>query len=53
MAAATERSRSQLAAKPGCSGSSATSSSATQRSSELSRLGMVSSSAGASAITVV
>ena len=51
--AATSRSRSQLAANPGCNGSSATSSSATQRSSELSRLGTVSSSSAASAITVV
>ena len=51
--AATARSRSQLAANPGCSGSSATSSSATQRSSALSRLGTVSSSSGASAMTVV
>ena len=51
--AVTVRSRSQLAANPGCSGSAATSSSATQRSSALSRLGTVSSSSGASAITVV
>ena len=51
--AATARSRAQLAANPGCSGSSATSSSATQRSSALSRLGTVSSSSGASAMTVV
>jgi thiamine-phosphate pyrophosphorylase len=51
--AATSRSRSQLAANPGCNGRSATSSSATQRSSALSRLGTVSSNSAASAITVV
>ena len=51
--AATARSSAQLAANPGCRGSAATSSSATQRSSALSRLGTVSSSSGASAITVV
>ena len=51
--AATSRSRAQLAANPGCSGNSATSSSATQRSSALSRLGTVSSNSGASAMTVV
>ena len=44
--AVTVRSRSQLAAKPGCSGRSATSSSATQRSSALSRLGVVSQQPG-------
>ena len=51
--AATARSSAQLAANPGCSGSAATSSSATQRSSALSRLGTVSSSSRASAMTVV
>ena len=53
LAAATARSRCQLAANPGCSGRSSTSSSATQRSSELSRLGTVTSRWDASAITVV
>jgi thiamine-phosphate pyrophosphorylase len=51
--AATARSSAQLAANPGCSGNAATSCSATQRSSALSRFGTVSSSSGASAITVV
>ena len=44
---------SQLSANPGCSGNPITSSSATQRNSELSRLGTVSSRCGASATTVV
>ncbi|COX57537.1 Uncharacterised protein [Mycobacterium tuberculosis] len=47
------RSRCQLAANPGCNGKSATSFSATQRSSALSRLGTVSSNSPASATTVV
>ena len=47
------RSCAQLAANPGCSGRSATSSSATQRNSALSRLGTVTSCSGASAMTVV
>ncbi len=47
------RSLAQLAANPGCSGRFTTSSSATHRSSELSRLGTVSSMPAASAMTVV